>query len=62
MTLEMTEKETDLLLELIESSEEAAIRSMNHADSRAFKHVLRKRLQVLASLKAKIRAPVAKAA
>jgi hypothetical protein len=54
-SFEITEDEKDLLLELIENAEETAIESMAHADSRRFKDVLRKRLQLLASAKEKIR-------
>ena len=46
MGLEVTGQERDLLLELIEKAEEEAIQGMDHADSRAFKDVLRNRLRV----------------
>ncbi len=54
MGLDMTEQERNLLLELIERAEEAAIRSMDHADTRDFKNILRERLELLASIKEKI--------
>jgi hypothetical protein len=54
MSLEITEQERNLILELIAGAEDEAIRSMDHADSRNFKGVLRDRLEVLASAKEKI--------
>jgi hypothetical protein len=54
VNLEITEQERNLLLQLIENAESAAIQSMDHADSRAFKEVLRNRLELLASIKEKI--------
>jgi hypothetical protein len=56
MSLEITQQERNLLLQLIESAEAAAIQSMDHADSRTFKDVLRNRMELLASVKEKIRA------
>ena len=55
MTLDMSEQEQSLLLELIENAEETAIESMAHAEIRTFKNVLRKRLELLASVREKIR-------
>jgi hypothetical protein len=54
MNLEISEEERNLLLEMIESAEEAAIRGMDHADSRSFKEVLKTKLDLLASVKGKI--------
>ena len=54
MNLEISEEERNLLLEMIESAEEAAIQGMDHADSRSFKEVLKTRLDLLASVKEKI--------
>jgi putative phosphoribosyl transferase len=54
MNLEISEEERNLLSELIESAEDAAIQSMDHADSRSFKEVLKARLDLLASIKEKI--------
>ena len=62
MNLEINEQERNLLLELIENAENRAIESMAHADSRTFKNVLRTRLELLASLKEKIRSFGARAA
>jgi hypothetical protein len=55
MNIEVTEQEKDLLLELIEGAEEAAIQGMDHADNRAFKDLLRTRLKLLESLREKMR-------
>jgi hypothetical protein len=54
MSLYISEEERTLLLEMIESEEEAAIQGVDHADSRSFKEILRTRLDLLASLKRKI--------
>jgi len=54
MSFEISEQERNLLLELIEGAEEAAIQGLDHADSRSFKEVLRNRLVLLASIKGKI--------
>ena len=54
MSLDLTEQEKNLLLELIDNAEKAAILSMDHADTRTFKDVLRRRLELLASAKAKL--------
>jgi hypothetical protein len=54
MSVELSEKERKLLLEVIENAESAAIQSMDHADSRAFKDVLRNRLELLSSIREKI--------
>src|ERR1041385_5944000 len=55
MDLKITEQEKDILLELIESAEQEAIQGMDHADSRSFKELLKNRLDLLASMKEKIR-------
>jgi hypothetical protein len=53
MNIELTERDKDLLLELIENAEAEAIQSMDHAETRSFKEILRARLELLASLKLK---------
>jgi hypothetical protein len=55
MSRDITEQERALLLEVLETAEETAIESMAHADTRKFKDALRKRLELLASTKDKIR-------
>ena len=62
MNLEITEQEKDLLLELIESAERAAILGIDHADSREYKELLRNRLDLLASTKKKLQNYPAQAA
>jgi hypothetical protein len=62
MTFEMTERERALLLELIESAEKAGIHGLGHADSRDFKKLLKKRLEILASLRQKIQSSGSQAA
>jgi len=55
MNIELTEADRELLLELIEEAEESAIQSMDHAETRSFKDILRARLELLASIEAKVR-------
>ncbi|HYR85873.1 MAG TPA: hypothetical protein VE422_17415 [Terriglobia bacterium] len=55
MNVEVNEQELNLLLELIESAEQEAIQGMDHADSRAFKDMLRRRLQLLESVRRKMK-------
>jgi len=51
MNIEISEGERDLLLELIDSAEQEGIQSMDHADSRAFRGLLKTRLDLLATMK-----------
>jgi hypothetical protein len=62
MNLDITEEERALLLELLDAAEETEIEGMARADTRSFKDVLRKRLELIASLKEKAGAVGAKAA
>ncbi len=55
MLVEITEQKRDLLRELIETAEQAAIQGVDHADKRAYKDLLRSRLRLLESLMAKLR-------
>jgi hypothetical protein len=54
MDVKFSEQERNLLLELIGDAEETAIQGMDHADSRSFKDLLRKRLELLATVKEKL--------
>jgi hypothetical protein len=54
MNVEITDRERQLLLELIEKGEQESIQSLDHADSRAFKDLLRARLKLLESTKNKL--------
>ena len=62
MGLEISEEERTLLLELIAEAEKAAIRGIDHTDTRDFKDLLRKRLAMLGSAKEKVRSYAPKAA
>jgi hypothetical protein len=55
MNIELTEADRELLLDLIEEAEERAIQSMDHAETRSFKDILRARLELLGSIEAKVR-------
>ena len=59
MNILVTEEERTVLLDLIENAEQVIIRGVDHADSRAFKDMLRDRLQVLESVKQKIQCDLA---
>jgi hypothetical protein len=62
MGLDITKEEGSLLVELIEAAEETAIEGIAHADTRLFKDLLRKRLELLASAAEKIRSDNQRAA
>ena len=55
MTLELSEQEKCLLLELIDRTETEGIQGLDRADTRSFKQLLKNRLEILASIKDKIR-------
>ena len=59
MDLNISEQERNLLLELIQDAEEAAIQGIDHADSRSFKDLLRKRMELLATAKEKLLSSIA---
>ena len=54
MNSEISEQERELLLELIETAEKQTIHSIDHTDSRRFRHLLRTRLELLESLEKKL--------
>jgi hypothetical protein len=62
MNFDLTEQERMLLLELIENAEHAAIQGMDRVDSRSFKDLLRRRLELLESAKDKLQGGSARAA
>ena len=62
MTLELSEQEKCLLLEVIERNELEGIQGLDRANTRSFKQLLKKRLQILASIKHKIGAVQTQAA
>ena len=55
MRLEITDRERELLLELIEEEQKRFIHELNHTDSRDYKALLRERLEILEGLLAKCR-------
>jgi len=54
MNIEVTEQERELILELIDSAEQETIQGVDHADSRAYKDLLRSRLEILESVREKM--------
>ena len=62
MSLELTEQEKNLLLELIDEEEAETILGINHADSREFRNVLRGKFELLSSIKRKLDSYVRQAA
>jgi hypothetical protein len=50
MTLEITEREQALLLELIEYEQKRFIHELDHTDTRDFKAIVKERLQTLEEL------------
>jgi hypothetical protein len=57
MNIEVNEQEKELILELIENAEQEAIQSIDRADIRAFKVLLRSRLELLESMRDRIQVP-----
>jgi hypothetical protein len=55
MNIEVTEQEREFMLELIDSAEQEMIQGVDHADSRAFKELLRNRLDLLGSVRDKMK-------
>ena len=62
MNLDITEQERALLLELLDNAEETAIVSMARDEIRAFKDMLRNRLELIALVEEKIGKVTVKAA
>ena len=54
MTLEVTEEEREILLQLLEAEQKQVIQQLDHADSRDYKGILNERLQTLEGLLAKL--------
>jgi hypothetical protein len=57
MNIEVNEQEKALILELIESAEQETIQGIDRADIRAFKTLLRSRLELLESMRDRIQLP-----
>ena len=56
MTLNMTDQERMLLLELLESKHTAMLHELNHTDARDYRDYLRSRIELLETLKSKVEA------
>ena len=54
MVLEITNSETDLLFELIESAHREMIQEIDHTDTRDFRKLLENKLELLERVGAKI--------
>jgi hypothetical protein len=54
MKFEVTDKEQDLLLELIEAEQKQIIHELHHTDSRDYRAMLRERLLNVEALLAKV--------
>jgi|GraSoiStandDraft_42_1057292.scaffolds.fasta_scaffold405256_1 hypothetical protein len=54
MTLTITDPETDLLLELLTTKRDAMLHELHHTDTNDFKDLLKRNLDLLEGLKAKI--------
>ena len=62
MSLELTEQEKNLLLQLIDEEEAETILGINRADSREFRNVLRGKFELLSSIKRKLDSYIKQAA
>lgn len=54
MTLEITAKEKEVLLEILESVSKETLHAIHHTDTNDFKEMLRQRLEVVDELREKI--------
>jgi len=54
MLLNLTDQETDFLLEVLETTHSTLIHDLNHTDTQEYKELLRQKIAVLEGLKAKI--------
>jgi hypothetical protein len=54
MRLEITDIERELLLELTEEKQKQFIHELDHTDSRDYRVLLRRRLEILEGLQAKV--------
>jgi hypothetical protein len=55
MRLEITEKERELLLELIENEQKQFIQELDHTDSRDYKEIMKERLRILEGVLFKVK-------
>ena len=56
MTINITDQERVLLLELLESKHTAMLHELNHTDARDYRVYLRSRIELLEVLKSKVEA------
>ena len=56
MTLDITELERMLMLELLEAKNTAMLHELHHTDARDYKEYVRQRIQLLEELKSKLEA------
>jgi len=54
MKVDMTDQETEFLLELLETKSTAMLHEMHHTDARDYKGMLKKRMELLEGLRAKL--------
>lgn len=54
MTLEITAKEKEVLLEILESVSKETLHAIHHTDTNDFKEMLKQRLETIDGLKEKI--------
>jgi len=59
MKIEITDKEQELLLELVEAQQKQIIQELDHSDSRDYRAILRDRLRTIEGLLAKVRTQAA---
>lgn len=64
MTIDITAQERTLLLELLEAKDTAMFHELHHTDAREYKDYIKKKIELLEGLKAKVeeRAPVSEIA
>jgi len=56
MTLNITDQERMLLLELLEAKDAAMLHELNHTDAREYKNYVKQRIELLEGLKSKVEA------
>ena len=54
MKVDMTDQETEFLLELLETKNTAMLHEMHHTDARDFKQMLKQKMELLEALRAKL--------
>jgi hypothetical protein len=54
MVLNLSDRERDYLLELLDAAQKEKLHELHHADSHDFKSVLRQRMGLIDSLRAKL--------